>query len=252
MRDVFGKPSVILVNAQFAKQFLSDRNPIGQKLQLCWTVQNPAEIVGVVADTRQAGLKTPPKPTIFVNNAQSPMYFAQLTVRTSGDPGQMARAIEAAIHRVDPDQALAHIQTFGQVFSDSVAQPRLQLILLLVFGGMAGLLAIIGVYGVVSYSVAQRTREIGIRMALGAQLSDVGWAVMREGAVLGALGAGLGIAGALAFTRVLRTLLYETPPTDQVTLASVTVLVLFVVLIATVVPAHRAAQTNPIATLRYE
>jgi putative ABC transport system permease protein len=252
MRDVFGKPSVILVNAQFAKQFLSDRNPIGQKLQLCWTVQNPAEIVGVVADTRQAGLKTPPKPTIFVNNAQSPMYFAQLTVRTSGDPGQIARAIEAAIHRVDPDQALTHIQTFEQVFSDSVAQPRLQLILLLVFGGMAGLLAIIGVYGVVSYSVAQRTREIGIRMALGAQLSDVGWAVMREGAFLGLVGAGLGLAGALAFTRVLRTLLYETPPTDPVTLASVTVLVMFVVLIATVVPAHRAAQTNPIATLRHE
>jgi predicted permease len=252
MRDDFGKPSVILVNAQFAKQFLSDRNPIGQKLQLCWTVQNPAEIVGVVADTRQAGLKTPPKPTIFVNNVQAPMYFAQLTVRTSGDPGQMARAIEAAIHRVDPDQAMTHIQTFEQVFSDSVAQPRLQLILLLVFGGMACLLAIIGVYGVVSYSVAQRTREIGIRMALGAHLSDVGWTVMREGAVLGTLGAGLGLAGALALTRVLRTLLYETPPNDQVTLVFVTVLMLFVVLIATVVPAHRAAQTNPIETLRYE
>jgi putative ABC transport system permease protein len=131
-----------------------------------------------------------------VNNFQAPMYFAQLVISTSGDPSEMTRAVEAAIHRVDPDQAVTHVQTMERVFSDSVAQPRLQLALLLVFGGIAALLALVGIYGVVAYSVAQRTREIGIRVALGAQRSDVGRMMLREGALLAAAGIGLGFAGA--------------------------------------------------------
>ena len=252
MNDGFGKPSVIMVNEQFVRKFLSRRNPIGQKLNLCWTVQSPAEIVGVISDARQTELETDPKPTIFVDNLQAPMYFAQLTIRTSGDPTQMAHAIEAAIHRVDPDQALTDVQTMEKVLSDSVAQPRLQLILLLAFGGMAGLLAIVGVYGVVSYSVAQQTREIAIRMALGAQAREVRWAVLGEGLLLAIGGICIGLAGALALTRILRTMLFETPPRDPVTLVSVSTIVLATVLLATVVPAYRAAQMDPIASLRYE
>lgn len=252
MRDRIGTPSVILVNAEFARKFFPRLNPIGQKLNLCWTVKSPGEIVGVVADARQTELQAAPKPTIFLDNLQAPMYFAQLTVRTSGDPSQMARAIEAAIHRVDPDQALTGIQTMEAVRSDSVAQPRLQLVLLLIFGLLAGLLAIIGVYGVISYSVAQRTREIGIRIALGAQLSEVRRTVLGEGMLLAALGAGIGIAGALVLTRILRTLLFETAPDDPVTLTCVTAAILFVVLLATLIPAHRAAHMNPIESLRYE
>jgi putative ABC transport system permease protein len=251
-RDRFSAPSVIMVNQEFVKRFLSGRNPIGQKLNVCWTVKNPAEIVGVIADARQKELHQAPEPTIFVNNLQAPMYFAQLAVRTAGDPARMARAIEAAIHRVDPDQPVTHLQTMDQVFSDSVAQPRLQLVLLLVFGGLAGLLAAVGIYGVVAYSVARRTREIGIRVALGAQRADVARMVLREGAVLAAAGIGIGLAGALALTRVLRTLLFETTPNDPATLTCVAAAVLLLVLLATLIPAHRATRVNPITALRYE
>ncbi len=252
MRDRIGKPSVAIVNTQFVKKFLSRVNPIGQRLNLCWTVQSPAEIVGVVADARQTELQKDPKPTIFLDNLQAPMYFAQLAIRTSGDPSQMARAVEAAIHRVDPDQAITDVQTMDKVFSDSVAQPRMQLVLLLTFGVIAGLLAVIGVYGVISYSVAQRTREIGIRMALGAPSAEVRWTVLKEGIALAAIGAAIGLAAALALTRILRTLLFETPPNDALTLLSVTATVWVVALLATLIPADRAARMNPTVSLRYE
>ena len=251
-RDRFGTRSVIMVNQQFVKRFLIGRNPIGQRLNVCWTVKNPAEIVGVVADARQTELQTAPKPTIFVDNLQAPMYFANLVIRAKGDPTRMTHAVETAIHRVDPDQPLTHIQTMDQVFSDSVAQPRLQLVLLMVFGGIAALLAIVGIYGVVAYSVAQRTREIGIRVALGAQQTDVGRMVLREGAILAIAGALIGAAGALAATRVLRTLLFETTPADPVTLGLVAALVILIALLATLIPARRAAKVDPLTALRYE
>jgi putative ABC transport system permease protein len=251
-RDRFGTRSVIMVNQQFVRRFLAHRNPIGQKLNVCWTVKNPAEIVGVVADARQSELQTAPKPTIFVDNLQAPMYFANLVVRTTGDPLRLTRAVEAAIHRADPDQPLTHIETMEQVFSDSVAQPRLQLVLLLVFGGIAALLAIVGIYGVVAYSVAQRTREIGIRVALGAHQIDVGRMVLREGAVLAVTGALIGTTGALAASRLLRTLLFETAPSDPATLGFVVAAVILVALLATLIPARRAAQVDPVTALRYE
>jgi putative ABC transport system permease protein len=252
MRDRFGTRSVIMVNQQFVKRFLTGRNPIGQSLNVCWTVKNPAEIVGVVADARQTELQTAPKPTIFVNNLQAPMYFANLVVRTTGDPARTARAVETAIHRVDPDQPVTHVATMEEVFANSVAQPKLELVLLLIFGGIAALLAVIGTYGVIAYSVAQRTREIGIRMALGARDRDVGRMVLAEGVVLAALGIGIGIAGALVLTRVLRTLLFETAPADPATLGIVSAAVLTIVLLATVIPALRAARVNATTALRYE
>ncbi len=126
------------------------------------------------------------------------------------------------------------------------------MVLLLTFGVIAGLLAVIGVYGVISYSVAQRTREIGIRMALGAPSAEVRWTVLKEGIALAAMGAAIGLAGALALTRILRTLLFETPPNDALTLLSVTATVWVVALLATLIPADRAARMNPTVSLRYE
>jgi putative ABC transport system permease protein len=187
-----------------------------------------------------------------VNNLQAPMYFAQLVIRTTSDPNRMVRAVEAAIHRVDPYQPVTDIETMDRVLSDSVAEPRLELILLLIFAVVAGVLATIGVYGVVAYSVTQRTREIGIRMALGAQQTHVGQMVLREGAALAVTGILIGLIGALILTRVLRTLLYETAPDDPLTLALVVAGVLIVVLLATLIPARRAAQVDPTTTLRYE
>ena len=164
----------------------------------------------------------------------------------------MARAVQAAVHRVDPDQAISNVATMDDVFSDSVARPRFQLVLLLVFAGIAVLLATIGVYGVVSYSVSQRTQKIGIRVALGARSGDVSRLVLREGVLLGTLGVGLGLAAALAATRVLGSLLFEVTPTDPVTLGGVAGLLLGVTLAATVLPARRATKVDPMAALRYE
>jgi predicted permease len=250
--DHFGTPSVLVVNHAFAERFFAGQSPIGKKLNVCWTVPNPVEIVGVVADARQTELKEAPHPTIFLANPQAPMYFAHLVVRTRNDPRRMARAVQAAIHRVDPDQAVSDVKTMDAVFSDSVARPRFQLLLLLVFAGIAVLLATIGVYGVVSYSVSQRTQEIGIRMALGARSGDVSRLVLREGLLLGALGVVTGLAAALAATRVLRSLLFEVTPTDPATLGAVAGLLLAVVVAATLWPARRATKVDPMVALRYE
>jgi putative ABC transport system permease protein len=205
-----------------------------------------------VGDARQSELQAAPKPTIFINAMQAPMYFAQLVVRAAGDPLRLSRNVQDAIHRVDADQAITHIESMEQVFSDSVADPRLQLTLLAVFGGIAGMLAMIGIYGVVAYSATQRTREIGIRVALGALPNDVRRLVLREGMILAATGIGAGLGGALALTRVLRSMLFETTPTDPLTLASVVGAILLIVLVATLLPANRAAQVNPTIALRYE
>jgi putative ABC transport system permease protein len=251
-QDRFGTPTVLVVNHAFAARFLAGQNPIGKKLNVCWTVPNPVEIVGVVADARQTDLKVAPQPTIFLANAQGPMYFARLVVRTGADPHQLARAVQAAIHRVDPDQAISNVETMDDIFSDSVARPRFQLVLLLVFAGIAVLLATIGVYGVVSYSVTQRTQEIGIRVALGARSMDVSGMVLREGLLLGGLGVALGLAAAVAATRLLSSLLFQVTPTDPVTLGTVAGLLLAVTLAATLLPARRATKVDPMVALHYE
>lgn len=251
-QDRFGSPSVLIINRAFAQRFFPGGSPIGKKLNVCWTVPNPVEIVGVVSDSRQKNLKEPPQPTIFLANAQGPMYFARLVVRTRRDPRQMARVAQAAVHRVDPDQAISEVETMEQVFSDSVSRPRFQLVLLIVFAGIAVLLATIGVYGVVSYSVSQRTQEIGIRVALGARAGDVSRLVLREGLMLGGIGVAVGLAGAMACTRVLSSLLFEVTPTDPATLSFVAGLLLTVSLAAALLPARRATRVNPVVALRHE
>jgi putative ABC transport system permease protein len=205
-----------------------------------------------VANARQKELANAPKPTIFVANAQAPMYFATLVVRAASDPRQIARSIESAVHHVNPEQAISDVQTMDEVFSNSVAQPRFQLVLLAVFAGIAVLLAGVGVYGVVSYSVTQRTREIGVRVALGARRSDVAGLVLREGLLLAAMGLAAGLAGAFALTRLLGSLLFEVTPTDPATLVSVSVLLLLLTVVAIVVPVRRAMKVDPMVALRYE
>jgi len=254
LRDGVDSPSVIVVNQQFVNKFFKDRDPLGQKLNVCWGAQfqNPAEIVGVAGDARQEDLQTPPQPTIFVDNFQSPMFPLEVVVRAAGDPLRIVKSVEAAIHGVDPDQALTHVESMEQIVSASVAQPRVQLVLLAIFGCLAGLLAIIGIYGIVAYSAAQRRREIGIRMALGALPADVRRLVLKEGLTVAAIGVGIGVGGALALTRFLRSLLFETEPADPVTLSAAAVAVLVVVVLATLMPANRASRISPAATLRCE
>lgn len=251
-RDTFRSPTVALVNQAFATKYFSDKSPIEQKLNICWTVTSPAQIVGVVSDARQTELQTPPKPTIFLDNSQAAMYFSNLTVRTREDPHQMTRSVLAAIHRINSDQAVSSLRTMDEVLSNSVARPRLQLILLATFAAMAVLLAALGVYGVLSYSVIQRTQEIGIRVALGATSTNVLHMVIKEGLVLLAIGVGVGTTAALLLTRLLKSLLFEVQPTDPLTLFSVTAILIAVALLATLIPARRAFRLDPMVALRYE
>jgi predicted permease len=251
-RDSFSSQPVAVVNHAFVERFYSGKDVLGKRLRVCWTIEKPVEIVGVVADARQAQLQDAPEPTIFLSNSQAPMYFATLVVRAAGDPRQIARSAEAAVHRVDPDQAVSDVQTMETVFSDSVSSPRFQSVLLLVFAGLAVALAMIGVYGIVSYSVSQRTNEIGIRVALGARSADVVRLVLREALALAAIALLLGLAGSLALSRVLQSLLFEVTPSDPLTLASVCFVVLAVSALAAALPARRAMRIDPMAALRYE
>jgi putative ABC transport system permease protein len=251
-RDVFGSPGVVLVNQAFANKYFRNQDPVGQKLNICWTIKSPAQVIGVVGDARQTDLQSPPAPTIFVTNSQAAMYFANLAVRTREDPHRMAEAVLSAIHRVNSDQAVSDIRTMDDVISISVARPRLQLVLLATFAGVAVLLAAIGVYGVLSYSVVQRTQEIGVRVALGASSSNLVGMVLREGMALVSVGVALGIFAALLLTRLLKSLLFDVQPNDPMTLISVTAILMLVALFATLIPARRAFRVDPMVALRYE
>jgi predicted permease len=251
-RDSFGTPNVMIVNHAFVDEFLPHQDALGKKFHVCWSNPDPAEIVGVVADARHLDLQEVPQPTIFLPNAQTPMYFADLVVRAQGDPRQIMRSAEMAVHRVDPDQAVSGIQTMESVLSDSVSSPRFQLALLMVFAGIALVLAMIGVYGVVSYSVRQRIPELGIRIALGARAADIAGMILKETLFLAAIALTLGLACALILTRVLNTLLFEVTPTDPATLFSVFCLVFCVAALAAFLPARRAMRVDPTIALRHE
>jgi putative ABC transport system permease protein len=251
-RDTFNSPPVAVVNRAFAERFFPHQNVLGTRLRVCWTIEKPVEIVGVVADARQARLQDAPEPTIFLSNSQAPMFFATLVVRAVGDPLRIARSVEAAVQRVDPNQAVSSIQTMETVLSDSVSSPRFQAVLLLVFAALAVVLAMIGVYGVVSYSVSQRANEIGIRVTLGALSADVVRLILGEALTLAAIAVGLGLAGSLALSRFLQALLFEVTPTDPTTLAAVVSAIFAVSVMAAILPARRALRVDPIVALRCE
>jgi putative ABC transport system permease protein len=250
--DTVDAPTSIIVNRAFVQKFLPGKDAIGQQVNVCWDVKNPARIVGVVGDARQTRLRDDPVPTIFVANSQASAYAVTLAIRTGDDPNKIIRPVEAAIHDYDPQQAISEVQTMDHVFSDSASDARFQLVLLLIFAGLAIVLAMIGVYGVVSYSVTQRTPEIGVRMAMGAGAAEIARMVLREALLLAALAVVVGLAGAFALTRVMESVLYETAPTDPTTLTIAATAVLVVVTAAALVPARRATRVDPLVALRYE
>lgn len=252
-RDKLGSPSVILVNQAFVQENFHGENPLGQLLSVCWDpFPNPAEVVGVVADARHLALNQSPQPTIYLPNLQVPMYFAHIMVRAKLDPRQIMDSVERAIHRIDPEQAISNVQTMETVVDDSVSQPRFQSLLLLIFAILAQVLSTIGVYGVIAYSVGQRTREIGIRVALGAGRGQVFFLVMQEALLLSAGGVAIGLLSAFGLTRLLRSLLFETTPTDPATLLLVSLLVAVAAALAAYSPALRAMKLDPVQALRYE
>jgi ABC-type antimicrobial peptide transport system permease subunit len=213
--------------------------------------QHPVrEIVGVVGDIRQRGLTADPEPQYYVPYAQAVVTNPYLVVRTGGDPAALEGAIRAAVHDMDKSVPVYQVSTMENYVSKAAAQPRFQTFLLSGFAGIALLLAVVGLYGLLSYMVAQRTLEIGVRMALGAQRSDVLGMIVRRGLTLAGIGVVAGLAIAAVVTRLLSGMLYGIRATDPLTFAATAGLFLLVSAAASSVPAYRAARMNPMNTLR--
>jgi putative ABC transport system permease protein len=212
----------------------------------------PSEIIGVVGDSKHSGLDSNVRPTVFYPQSHLFFNFGTLVVHSANDPLLLSRPITNLIHELDPELAIADMGTMQRWIDESVARPRFQTRLLASFAALALVLALIGIYGVMSYGVAQRTHEIGVRMALGAQKGDVAKMILGRGAWLTGIGLALGTVGAIVLGRYLETLLFEVRPADPPTLATVGAVLLVVALAASYLPAHRAAKVDPLTSLRYE
>jgi putative ABC transport system permease protein len=254
--DREGSPPVCVINQTLAREFFPGEDPVGRRLKQGGTdrPQNPfMEIVGVVGDVKYQGLHAKVQPAYYMPFAQNPWGDMSLVVRSSTpDPAGLVPAIRNELWALDRDLPLARVRTMDDLLSTSVAQPRFRTLLLSVFSAMALLLAAVGIYGVMSYTVERRTHEIGIRIALGAQLADVLRLVVGQGMRLVTLGVLIGLAGALALARLMSGLLYGVTTTDTLTFACVPLLLTAVATAACLVPALRATKVDPMVALRYE
>jgi putative ABC transport system permease protein len=241
---------VAVVNETFVRNFKLGTNVLGRRINFGGVTN--AEIIGVVKDTKRTGLADTQRAAVYQTCRQQCWGFMSLVVRTQRDPAEVARAIRAELDTIDKDQPMENVRTMTQLVDSSVAGRRLPVRLLGAFAGVALLLAALGLYGVLAFNVTQRTREIGIRLALGAQKSHVLALVIGQGMKTAFIGVGIGIGGGLALTRVMERLLYEIKPTDPLTFACVSVLLMSVALLACWLPARRAARVDPMEALRYE
>ncbi|MBI4874025.1 MAG: ABC transporter permease [Acidobacteria bacterium] len=243
----------VVINDALARRFWppgsADSDPVGRRIR---AYRDWWRIAGVVSDVRSSGLKSDPVPEIYIPISANPIPALTLVVRTAAQPLSLLPTIRAAVAAVDPELPLERTGSMEQVLYSATAGPRFQMALIAVFAGLALALAAIGLYGVISFTVVQQTREIGIRMALGAQRAGVRWMVLRRGLVLAAAGVALGLAGTLATGRLLASFLFGVRPADPLTLAAVAVLMLSVAGAASFVPARRATRLDPVAALRHE
>ena len=252
-RDRKGAPLAVVVNQTLARSFYAGEDPVGRPLAIEWGPGNPVyEIVGVVGDVRQHAMNEAPKPGVFLCNLQMPTGPLNLVVRTRIDPRRLAPAVEHEIHSLHHEVPVSDVRTMDEYVSASVAAPRFQTIVLGAFAALALLLAAVGIFGVISYSVAQRTRELGIRRALGASSGSVMRLVVARGMLVAAGGIVTGGTVAMGLTRLLQKLLYEVAPTDAVTFGGVALLLALVALGACAVPARQAARIEPTQALRLE
>ncbi|MFL5578190.1 MAG: ABC transporter permease [Gemmatimonadaceae bacterium] len=254
-RDVAGAPRVAVINEEMARRYFAGRDPLGLRV----TFGDPADtaaawytVVGVVGDVAQEGLTARPYAQLYRALDQVPQRSVWISMRTAGDPMAVAGAARAALGAVDPQLPLNDLRTMEDRIAQDIARPRVSVALLACFSAVALVLAAIGIYGVVAYTVAQRTREIGIRMALGARPDGVLRLVLRQGLAPVAAGVGVGLAASLAATRVMHSLLYGVSATDPLTFVAVALFLGAVALAATWLPARRATRVDPLAALRYE
>jgi putative ABC transport system permease protein len=254
-RDTKDAPFVAVINRAMAEQFLPGEDPIGKRIQIYPNPPLWREVVGVCGDVKLLGLDATTNPAIYVPATQNPysgaMRSSFLVVRTTADPNGVVAAIRGVMKTVDPGVPVAQVRMLEDIVSDSVAPQRLNMWLLVSFACLAALLAAVGIYGVMAYSVSQRTHEIGVRMALGAGSRDMLYMVLFDGAKVTAAGMAAGLAAAFALTRVMSTLLYKVSAADPITYAGISVLIVGVSLLASYIPARKASRVDPMVALRY-
>jgi putative ABC transport system permease protein len=252
-RDDAVAAPVAIVSEAMARHFWPGQDAIGRHLRgACGDDKTWCQVVGVVGDIKQHRLEQASKLTVYVPFSQDPWAFFSLVVRTKLEPASAASAVEGAIHSVDADEPVYNVRSMRDVEATSLSPQRLQIALIGLFAALALILACMGIYGVMAYSVAQRTSEIGVRMALGAQTGNVLGLVLGEGLRLALLGAAIGLAGSFFAARLLSGMLFGVAPSDPFTFASVAFVLVAVAMAACYIPARRATRVDPLVALRYE
>lgn len=252
-RDRDNAPPVVLINETMARRFWPAETPLGRTISFTAAGQNlTAEIIGVVGAVRPTGFDSEPRPEFYLHYPQSPAGLVTLFVRTAGDPAPLLPAVKAEIRKVNRNQAFLSVYTIAQLVDKTTAQRRFNLLWLGAFAVLALILATVGLYGLISFSTAQRTKEIGVRMALGAKPVDVLGLVMREGITLALIGVAIGLVVVAWASQLMKSLLFGVSPTDAMTFASVALLVTLVALLACYIPARRATRVDPLVALKYE
>jgi putative ABC transport system permease protein len=247
-RDAHG---VVIINEAVAQRYWPNENPLGQRFTLGFE-DKPREIVGVVGSIKQTAVNAEVRPAVYFPQSQASAAGMTVVVRTVGEPLALGNAVREQVRALDKDIPVSHLRPMDEIFRASVAQQRFSLLLVCLFAGLALALATLGIYGVMAYSVSQRSHEIGVRMALGAQSNHVLKLVLKNGMTLALAGIAIGLAGAFALTRLMTSLLFEVKATDAKTFAGVSGLLILVALLACYVPARRATKVDPLVALRYE
>jgi putative ABC transport system permease protein len=251
--DNANAPLVAIINETFARLHFPNENPLGKRLTLVrYRPPQTLEVVGVVGDMRRFGLGARVEPEIYWPYLQQPRWATFFVIRASSDPASLISAVRRRISGIDKDVLISNLRTLDQLVTQSLQRPRFNMLLLGIFAAVALLLAAAGIYGVMSYTVAQNTREIGIRMALGAQAGDIRRLIVGQGLILTLIGVTIGVAAALALTRLMSNLLYGVSATDPATFALIVLLLAAVALLACYLPARRATKVEPMIALRSE
>ncbi len=253
-QDSPSNPNVAIISETLARRYFPNQDPIGRQMRFGFPPNGnvPREIAGVVDDVRDVTLSQEPGPMMYVPFDQAPLYGAEIVVRSPLSASSVAAAIRQTVHSIDKDLPVTDVESFPDALGQSISQERFRTFLLGSFSAIALLLAAAGIFGVISYSTSQRTHEIGIRLALGAQRRDVLRLILGQGAALALLGLGIGAVFAFLLTRLIRSLLYGVSATDPPTFGAVALLLLGVAVIACYIPARRAMRVDPMRALRHQ